>query len=161
MFWTGVGFFAWAFIILYAEGEHRLCFVTLNDHVPYYRSHWFKPHTVRPIPYSLVVRISGSHPVGPGSIPGVGTNFSFFHNIFWFAFQQRMIYRYVVIDFLFSDFSINSEFNHKLDDNSHASYKFALLRHPMMNTSVYPYEFHAFFAVDFRYQLFFHLRRSC
>ena len=28
---------------------------------------------LRPIPYCLVVRISGSHPGGPGSIPGMGT----------------------------------------------------------------------------------------
>ena len=29
------------------------------------------------IPYSLVVTISGSHPEGPGSIPGMGRNFTF------------------------------------------------------------------------------------
>ena len=31
------------------------------------------------IPYSPVVRIPGFHPGGPGSIPGVGTNFFIFH----------------------------------------------------------------------------------
>ena len=28
------------------------------------------------VPFGLVVRISGSHPGGPGSIPGMGTLFS-------------------------------------------------------------------------------------
>ena len=32
------------------------------------------------LPYGLVVRIRGSHPRGPGSIPGVGTTIFYFHN---------------------------------------------------------------------------------
>ena len=32
---------------------------------------------ISPIRYGLVVRIAGSHPAGPGSIPGTGTE-SFF-----------------------------------------------------------------------------------
>ena len=34
-----------------------------------------KPHIEHPIRYGLVVRIPGSHPGGPGSIPGVGNPF--------------------------------------------------------------------------------------
>ena len=33
------------------------------------------------IPYGLVVRISGFHPDGPGSIPGVGTPHPFFFQL--------------------------------------------------------------------------------
>ena len=37
-----------------------------------------KPHIEHPIRYGLVVRIPGSHPGGPGSIPGVGNPFLVF-----------------------------------------------------------------------------------
>ena len=32
------------------------------------------------VPFGLVVRIPGFHPGGPGSIPGVGSNFFFYYN---------------------------------------------------------------------------------
>ncbi len=31
------------------------------------------------VPRGLTVRIAGFHPAGPGSTPGVGTNFKFVH----------------------------------------------------------------------------------
>ena len=38
--------------------------------------------------YGLVVRIAGSHPAGPGSIPGTGTPFCIFSGLFVMAVSQ-------------------------------------------------------------------------
>ena len=40
--------------------------------------YFFLNSQVQHIPYCLVVRISGFHPEGPGSIPGMGICFDFF-----------------------------------------------------------------------------------
>ena len=37
------------------------------------------------LPYGLVVRIRGSHPRGPGSIPGVGTTIFFLSLYIFFS----------------------------------------------------------------------------
>ena len=52
------------------------------------------------VPYGLVVRIRGSHPRGPGSIPGVGTNIFPFCNMFdkrVIAIQTCLPYSHVKI----------------------------------------------------------------
>ena len=42
-----------------------------------------------PVPYCLVVRISGSHPEGPGSIPGMG-------KLFFIVRDHQIQYKYLL-----------------------------------------------------------------
>ena len=51
------------------------------------------------VPFGLVVRIPGFHPGGPGSIPGVGSNFFFFPIIIIIIFSLQL---YRLFSFLLS-----------------------------------------------------------
>ncbi|MCP9261100.1 Ras-related protein Rab-11A [Dirofilaria immitis] len=57
--------------------------VTIRSSIAWHHK-WFEssilPRAVRVVRCGLVVRICGSHPQGPGSIPGNGSSFLMFHN---------------------------------------------------------------------------------
>ena len=51
------------------------------------------PQYVYAIRHGLGVRIAGSHPAGPGSIPGVGIHFFYFLCNYAEVFEERILCR--------------------------------------------------------------------